>query len=72
MVISAVWYFDSSVIFLRREKLNRKMLGAAAGFGLAVWALPALLLALSARYQAPGALFLYHLLPVPDPVNDIL
>ncbi|WP_294718536.1 hypothetical protein [Gemmiger sp.] len=39
-----------------REKLNRKMLGAAAGFGLAVWALPALLLALSARYQAPGAI----------------
>ena len=39
-----------------REKLNLKMLGAAAGFGLAVWALPALLLALSARYQAPGAI----------------
>ena len=38
-----------------REKLNRKMLGAA-GFGLAVWALPALLLALSTRYQAPGAI----------------
>ena len=31
------------------KKLRGRTLGALAGFGLAVWALPALLLALSAR-----------------------
>ena len=39
-----------------RQKLRAKTLGALAGFGLAVWALPALLLALSARYQEPQAI----------------
>ena len=39
-----------------RKKLTGKTLGALVGFGLAVWALPALLLALSARYQEPEAI----------------
>ena len=38
------------------KKLRGRTLGALAGFGLAVWALPALLLALSARYQQPEAI----------------
>ena len=38
------------------KKLRSRTLGALAGFGLAVWALPALLLALSARYQQPEAI----------------
>ena len=38
------------------KKLLGRTLGALAGFGLAVWALPALLLALSARYQQPEAI----------------
>lgn len=39
-----------------RKRLHGRTLAAVAGFGLAVWALPALLLALSARYQAEGAI----------------
>ena len=39
-----------------RENRSSKALGGAALFGLAVWALPALLLALSARYQEPDAI----------------
>ena len=39
-----------------RKRLGGKALGGVALFGLAVWALPALLLALSARYQAEDAI----------------
>ena len=50
------------VWLLRRRSVKNALLdtapalGALAGFGLAVWALPALLLALSARYQQPEAI----------------
>ena len=39
-----------------RDKLRAKTLGALAGLGFAFWALPALLLALSSRYQQPEAI----------------
>ncbi|WP_455502341.1 hypothetical protein [Gemmiger sp.] len=39
-----------------REKRTPKTTGGMALFGLAVWALPALLLALSTRYQEPEAI----------------